>query len=117
MDTKEKIKVMQAYAEGKPIQVREIGDADWEDTNCPIWNWHLLEYRIKPNKQPLTSADFPPGTVVRDKSISTTWYTVISVSLDKICYGDWTFKFTDIYLQEHNEYSTDQGKTWKPCYK
>ena len=62
MDTKEKIKVMQAYAEGRPIQYRLNWETEWSTTSIPIWDWHNCQYRIKPVKQPLTPADFPPGS-------------------------------------------------------
>lgn len=52
MTTKEKIEVMNAYAEGKKIQFRTPGDHDWLDWTCPDepkWNWGGCDYRIKPN--------------------------------------------------------------------
>lgn len=50
MKTQEKIKVMQAYVEGKKIQRRVIGRKEWFDWNVnsePGWNWGDVEYRIK----------------------------------------------------------------------
>lgn len=40
------IKVMQAYVEGKQIQYKD--DEVWIDIECPDWDWHNWEYRIKP---------------------------------------------------------------------
>ena len=54
MTTKEKIEVMQAYAEGKKIQVREIGAKDWSNWGLslePDWNWCSCDYRIKPESK------------------------------------------------------------------
>jgi len=52
MTTKEKIEVMQAEDEGKPLQFRDtqIQDHKWEDLNhkCALWNWERNEFRIKP---------------------------------------------------------------------
>lgn len=74
--------------------------------------------KIKLDRQPLTSADFPPGTIVREKDIPTTWYTILAVTSQQFYFAEWYHhKFADTYFQEHYEYSTDQGKTWKNCYK
>lgn len=44
----EKIAVMQAYADGKEIQVRVIGYGEWVRSVEPTWSWGGCEYRIKP---------------------------------------------------------------------
>jgi hypothetical protein len=57
MTTIEKIKVMQAYVDGKNIEFRnillpngELGDYKWLPYNIlngePNWNWTLYEYRV-----------------------------------------------------------------------
>ena len=56
MTTQEKIKAMQAYAEGKKIQWRSKaeGEADSKWYDCdgePHWNWTWTEYRIKPEEK------------------------------------------------------------------
>ena len=55
MTTKEKIEVMQAYVDGKQIQIRAAGNnkRDWEDFNFgePCWDWYETEYRIKPEEE------------------------------------------------------------------
>ena len=57
MTTKEKIEVMQAYVDGKQIQIRAAGNnkRDWEDFNFgePCWDWYETEYRIKPEEKPV----------------------------------------------------------------
>ena len=50
MTTKEKIKVMQAFDEGKLIQMRLHGSAYWGNAHTPKWNWGSTEYRIKPQE-------------------------------------------------------------------
>lgn len=55
MNTKEKIEVMQAWVNKKPIQFRVHGCADYHDwCECdePVWDWNSNDYRIKP--EPLT---------------------------------------------------------------
>jgi len=205
MDLKDKIKVMQHFAEGGKVEYSYLRLNAWKPTDAPVWNWEVSNYRIRqspiaaghnlpnltedqvecdkgwrlleeheikpsistrrnelpPNvlqmwlpederwdlefwpggndrsctyrtllypadlakydikpktKQPLTAADFPPGTVVRCSGIIN-WamvllasYNYISVSFEnqinyeRLMIGEW-------------QYSTDQGKTWLPCYK
>lgn len=46
-ETKERIKVMQAYVDGRQIQIKN-DDGDWRNIVCdPCWGIHF-EYRIKP---------------------------------------------------------------------
>lgn len=47
--TREMIKVMQAYVDGREIDVRPQGDnIDWEYMKgvSPSWNWFHMDYRI-----------------------------------------------------------------------
>lgn len=52
MDTKQKIEVMQAYVDGKPIEVAIKGECGrpiaWSliATENPNWNWAVYDYRI-----------------------------------------------------------------------
>ena len=48
-DTQEKIKIMQAFVDGKQIEVCfEWEDTpEWQDTIDPQWNWLDFDYRIK----------------------------------------------------------------------
>jgi len=53
MNTQEKIKIMQAFVDGKVIQVTARG-GDWVDMSQldnPGWNWHGCTYRIKPESK------------------------------------------------------------------
>lgn len=54
MTTKEKIEVMQAYLDGKQIQITNRGGKDWGAvvTN-PVWDWQVFDYRIKPKEEPV----------------------------------------------------------------
>lgn len=47
---KEKIKVMQAALDGKPIQLFFTDTMTWIDCDTPQWNWGGKEYRVKPPK-------------------------------------------------------------------
>lgn len=47
--TEEAVKVMQAYVEGKSIQLKSAsGVGIWGDVKHPQWSWNEVLYRIKP---------------------------------------------------------------------
>ena len=48
MDTKEMIKVMQAYVDGKRIEAGNREKNFWRDCPDPSWNWNAFDYRIAP---------------------------------------------------------------------
>lgn len=51
-DTKRKIEIMKAYAEGKQIQVSCCGYDSWRDCEFePDWDWVSCEYRVKPEEK------------------------------------------------------------------
>lgn len=49
MGINQQIAVMQAFADGKEIEVRPVGVDDWVPALTPVWNWSCFEYRIKPD--------------------------------------------------------------------
>lgn len=54
MTTQEKIDVMQAYLDGKPIQIRNRAVvSEWTDLEVkePSWNWNTYVYRVKPGSK------------------------------------------------------------------
>ena len=69
--TKEKIAIMQAYEDGKKIEVCGKIENVWYSTTSPDWNWANCDYRIKtePEYVPFTfeDADFLIGKTVRCK--------------------------------------------------
>lgn len=53
MTTAGKIAVMQAYVDGKPIQIRATrkNKSDWIDSyGEPHWDWDFFAYRVKPEE-------------------------------------------------------------------
>ena len=44
----EKLAVIRAWLEKKPIEVSRIGK-EWGQTSSPTWNWEEFDYRIKPD--------------------------------------------------------------------
>ena len=56
----EKIAVMQAFKDGKEIEVYNIAKKGWFETNDPAWNWSITDYRVKEESQyiPFTFEDW-----------------------------------------------------------
>ena len=53
IETAERIKVMQAFVDGKAIEERRISfdHTEWVDNNNPEWRWDKFDYRIKPKSK------------------------------------------------------------------
>lgn len=52
-ETAERIKVLQAFVDGKAIEERRISfdHTEWVDNNNPEWQWDKFDYRIKPESK------------------------------------------------------------------
>ena len=48
--TQEKIKVMLAFVNGEPLQIKNYSSGNWInfDGQEPLWDWVDFDYRIKP---------------------------------------------------------------------
>ena len=61
IETAERIKVMQAFVDGKAIEERRISfdHTEWIDNNNPEWRWDKFDYRIKlePKYRPFKDAE------------------------------------------------------------
>jgi len=103
--TKEAIRIMQAYVDGKELQTMYGGV--WCPTNIPRWNWDNTEYRIKPTPtlRPWTADEVPLGAWVLEKANRERRWLITDVH-------DQEFRGDLLKLYEH---STDGGKTWLPC--
>jgi hypothetical protein len=105
--TKEAIRVMQAFVDGKEVIVRHIKLAIWDTLISPTWNWDDCEYRIKPTPvlRPWTADEVPLGAWMRNMTNSEYRWLINTSSLDDT---------RKAWLQQ-GEHSTDGGKTWLPC--
>ena len=105
--TIEAIKVMQAYVDGKEVEVRGLPCSVWMSAGEPCWNWQFMEYRIKPTAtlRPWTADEVPLGAWIRFKKV---------IDDRRILAWTSTQRDRDIWLSER-EHSTDGGKTWLPC--
>jgi hypothetical protein len=103
--TKEAIKVMQAFVDGKEVQ--SMYDGKWASVTVPRWNWDDTQYRIKPTPvlRPWTADEVPLGAWMRDVS-KQDYRWLIHTSGNADTRKDWLVGY---------EHSTDSGKTWLPC--
>ena len=104
-ETKEAIRIMQAYVDGKEVELWYEGK--WSLVHVPRWNLDDTQYRIKPTAKlrPWTADEVPLGAWIRFKKV-----------IDDRSILAWTSNQADrdMWLDER-EHSTDGGKTWKEC--
>ena len=104
--TIEAIRVMQAFVDGKEVEVL-LPFSQSEIATTPVWNWDANNYRIKPTPvlRPWTADEVPLGAWIRYKR-----------ALHDRSILAWTSNQADrdMWLDER-EHSTDGGKTWLPC--
>lgn len=78
--TQEKIAIMQAYEDGKKIEICGKTEKVWHNAILPDWNWAVCDYRIKqePEYVPFTfeDAEFLIGKPVKHKKDS--WVEIIT---------------------------------------
>jgi hypothetical protein len=104
-ETKEAIKVMQAFVDGKDLEV--LGPVGkWEPVHFPRWGWDDTKYRIKPTPtfRPWTADEVPLGAWMRLKNLNETRSVIVSVAAFNL----------GVAFKEY-EHSTDKGITWLPC--
>ena len=103
--TKEAIRVMQAFVDGKELEHRYNGK--WVKIHVPRWDWDNTEYRIKPTPtfRPWTADEVPLGAWMRKKQdLTCRW--LLSVTANDAVRKD---------MSECSEHSIDKGVTWLPC--
>ena len=103
--TIEAIRIMQAYVDGKEVEVRYAGK--WQTTNIPSWAWTDTFYRIKPTAtlRPWTADEVPLGMQARNSKYPKTRWLIDRTSSEENRI-DWCKNY---------EHSTDGGKTWSAC--
>jgi hypothetical protein len=102
--TKEAIRIMQAFVDGKDVQ--SMYEGKWSLVHVPRWNWDDTQYRIKPTPvlRPWTADEVPLGSIMRTKGLEGRCIIIDTETSDDRSY--W------LNAREH---STDGGKTWHPC--
>ena len=103
--TKEAIRVMQAFVDGNKVEASTFGEL-WSTSDDPSWNFTSVRYRIKPTPtfRPWTADEVPLGAQMRRK-----------IDLHRFLIGSVANDGSRKEWLEHNEHSTDCGKTWHPC--
>jgi len=121
----EKIKIMQAWVDEKPIQYRTISVSNtWIDVSKDgslAWDWSINEYRIKPEPTlvPWTYNTCHRNGWIKDKSkpcgpaakivnIGNLWVVVFDM------HGKAQAIFFDA-LKKDYEYSQNGIDNWQPC--
>jgi hypothetical protein len=105
-ETKECIRVMQAFVDGKDLEV--LGPVGkWEPVHFPRWGWDDTQHRIKPTAtlRPWTADEVPLGAQVRKQSDPTCRWLI----------GNTGSHDDRLKYVETHEHSIDCGKTWLPC--
>lgn len=105
-ETKEAIRVMQAYVDGKEVQCL-APYKEWMAIDYPSWNFTSYTYRIKPTAtlRPWTADEVPLGAWGRNPQYPKTRWLIDRTSIEENRI-DWCKNY---------EHSTDGGKTWLPC--
>jgi hypothetical protein len=107
-ETKECIRVMQAFVDGKEVEAFSPCQK-WERVTTPRWGWDDTQYRIKPTAKlrPWTADEVPLGAWIRRKdALRDGRRVLISETYDESVRSTWRVT---------SEHSTDNGKTWLPC--
>jgi hypothetical protein len=106
--TKEAIRIMQAFVDGKEVHSRCLGIEEWREKPAAFtWNWRDFEYRIKPTLKlrPWTADEMPLGAQMRSKLDPSRRWLACNTGTDN----------DRMELLETSEHSIDNGKTWHPC--
>ena len=105
-ETKEAIRIMQAFVDGKEVEAFSPCQK-WERATTPRWGWDDTQYRIKPTAKlrPWTADEVPLGAQARNREHPKTRWLIDRTSSEENR-KDWCKNY---------EHSTDGGKTWLLC--
>jgi len=125
----EYVALKQAHKDGKVIQLRPEGHDHWEDVPNPSFCGPVGLYRIKPEpvRVPLTAADVPPLTLIREQGWPTgTWEIITGIEIGGVRYGSEfkSYKQWDELQDEGQKINRPRHRDadgnptlWEPCYK
>lgn len=93
----EKIAVMQAFANGKEIEITpRTSNPNWITDPEPLWDWRTCDYRVKEKYVPFTfeDAEFLIGKIVKRKTHN---YTAMIISCTQLgtSVDDWEHLLDD----------------------
>lgn len=116
---KSMLPIITAFAEGKRVQFHQDKEV-WINLKKNVdFQEHPSNYRIapEPKLRPWKSEEVPLGAWVRYKKPTThtgKWLITGVGDSGEIGVAGWYF-YTNTYLLDQYEHSTDGGKTWLPC--
>lgn len=88
MTTKEKLAVINAYSEGKPVEIYSEYSEKWLDKHFDVWDFEEQKYRIKPEE----TTKFKVGDVLLAKKdehqANPTRFEVTNIKLGYYCFKD-----------------------------
>ena len=121
-ETQRKMKVMQAFEDGKQIQMKGCleGEQDWVDCMYPLWHWGTLDYRVKPERRALSINVFTlfnrPAWIKRVRDEVAGMVTVLDFNLNKVrVEGIGWLDLNRIKDTDEYQMSTDH-KVWSPTH-
>lgn len=76
-ETKEAIKIMQAYVDGELIEFYDKIHERWSETNAPMWNCHYIKYRIKLKSRPYNYEELKDAIIKHKGYVKNKWTTSI----------------------------------------
>ena len=99
----------------------EWRDRDRPDMDCDPYALYRIKPELKTRRVPLSPEDITPGTAIRHPDWIFVWrWAMVRPGTVGVCSvgaqtddAVWTWE----QLMDRYEYSTDLGKTWKPCWK
>ena len=119
---KELLPVMQAWVEGKEIEVSQINENKYElyEGDTPEWLFGNLswKWRIKPspNYRPWKTEEVPLGAWLRWINEKMIIYLIVTVVDEQLYVIGKSISPVDLdVILKYCEHSTDKGKTWHPC--
>lgn len=120
----EKIAVMQAFEDGKKIELRRSNWIEWQPASIkglPAWNWEDYDYRIAPESKlrPWKPEEVPVGAIMKGKHSTGCSLILGNGAIDNlgiayVASGGLQRALYDVVCYNF-VHSTDQGKTWLPC--
>lgn len=112
---KELLPVIQAFAEGKEIQIYLGYIKKWDTITDPLFDNSTYRIKPEPKYRPWKPEEVPVGAMIRGTSYTTTRYLIVGITKDKkLLFGTGAEQELNGELETY-EHSLDHGKTWQPC--
>lgn len=116
IEAKQFLPLIQAWSEGKEIQMFGYSENDWIDCTEVAFCDPPSKYRIKPTPRlrPWRPEEVPLGAIARRKDNPAQRTILVGIS-EKGIYGALLCASRTEDVMNLYEHSTDGGKNWLPC--